>query len=166
MARFLAVVMIHPAGLGGIPADGHRCTATTKASWTDSSARSISPNTRTRTATARPYSSRNTRSMAGACTAGMPASALGFLLKWAHLDRVSACPAGGGGPGQRGIEVGGLDHPEPADMLLALGNPDHGGRARRLQAAGEHPRPGGLQFRVEGGNVLELLLHLLGRRGR
>jgi hypothetical protein len=27
-----AVVMIHPAGLGGNPADGHRCTATVNAS--------------------------------------------------------------------------------------------------------------------------------------
>ena len=56
MARFLAVVMIHPAGLGGSPLDGHRCTAAVNASWTASSATSISPKTRTRTATARPYS--------------------------------------------------------------------------------------------------------------
>ena len=32
MARLRAVVMIHPAGLGGSPADGHRLTASAKAS--------------------------------------------------------------------------------------------------------------------------------------
>src|SRR5262245_11138282 len=55
--------MIHPAGLGGSPVDGHRCTAAANASWTASSATSMSPNVRTRTATARPYSFRKTRSI-------------------------------------------------------------------------------------------------------
>jgi hypothetical protein len=32
MARFLAVVMIHPAGLGGIPVVGQRSTAARNAS--------------------------------------------------------------------------------------------------------------------------------------
>ena len=56
MLRRRAVVMIHPAGLGGTPSSGQRTTATAKASWTPSSARSMSPNERTRTETARPYS--------------------------------------------------------------------------------------------------------------
>ena len=43
MARRRAVVMIHPAGLGGSPVSGQRCTATAKASWTASSATSMSP---------------------------------------------------------------------------------------------------------------------------
>ncbi len=41
------------AGLGGSPARGQRSTALVKASWTASSATSMSPNRRTRTATAR-----------------------------------------------------------------------------------------------------------------
>ncbi len=52
MARLRAVVMIHPAALVGSPVDGHRCTAVVNASWTASSAMSMSPKTRTRTATA------------------------------------------------------------------------------------------------------------------
>src|SRR3984885_6259163 len=62
--------MIQPAGLGGSPAVGHFWTATVNASWTDSSARSMSPKTRTRTATDLPYSSRNTRSIAARSTIG------------------------------------------------------------------------------------------------
>ena len=56
MARWRAVVMIHPAGLGGSPARGQRRAASANASWTASSAMSMSPKTRVRTATARPYS--------------------------------------------------------------------------------------------------------------
>src|SRR5262249_10021327 len=72
-ARLRAVVIIHPAGLGGRPLDGHRCTAIVNASWTASSATSMSPKWRTRTATARPYSSRYTRSISEAVVAGTPA---------------------------------------------------------------------------------------------
>ncbi len=61
--RLRAVVMIQPAGLGGSPLSGHRRTASVNASWTASSAASMSPKTPTSTATARPYSSRKTRSM-------------------------------------------------------------------------------------------------------
>ena len=57
-ALFRAVVVIQPPGLGGTPVAGHRSTATAKASWTASSARSISPKRRTRVATARPELSR------------------------------------------------------------------------------------------------------------
>ncbi len=60
-----------PAGLGGSPADGQRSTAAVNASWTASSARSMSPRTRTRTATARPYSSRNTRAISDAGRSGI-----------------------------------------------------------------------------------------------
>ena len=41
--RLRAVVMIQPAGLGGTPSAGQRWTATANASWTASSARSMSP---------------------------------------------------------------------------------------------------------------------------
>ena len=60
MARLRAVVVIQPPGFGGNPVAGHRSVATTKASWTASSARSMSPKRRTRVATARPDSRRKT----------------------------------------------------------------------------------------------------------
>jgi hypothetical protein len=62
MALLRAVVMIQAPGRSGTPALGQRSTATRKASWTASSARSKSPRTRMRVATACPDSSRNTRS--------------------------------------------------------------------------------------------------------
>ena len=88
IARLRAVVMIHPAGLGGRPASGHRCTATANASWTASSAMSMSPKTRTRLATARPDSARNTRSMS--VHRRLPTigpGQLGFVLEGTNLDR-------------------------------------------------------------------------------
>ncbi len=60
-----AVVTIQPPGFGGVPAVGQRSSACTKASWTASSARVMSPRRRTRVATARPYSSRKTAAMRG-----------------------------------------------------------------------------------------------------
>src|SRR6185437_382729 len=62
MARLRAVVTIHAPGLGGTPCDGHRAAATVNASWTASSAASISPRKRIRVATQRPYSRRKTAS--------------------------------------------------------------------------------------------------------
>ena len=73
IARLRAVVMIHPAGLGGTPPEGQRSSAIAKASWTASSATSMSPKTRTRTATARPYCSRKTRSTSEAESSATPA---------------------------------------------------------------------------------------------
>ena len=73
-ARFRAVVMIQPAGLGGMPETASRRTARVKASWTASSAASMSPSTRVRTATARPYSCRKTPAMSAS---GLPATGSG-----------------------------------------------------------------------------------------
>src|SRR4051812_5379866 len=64
MSRLRAVVTIHPAGLGGTPDAGHRATASANASCTASSTIPMSFHRRTRMATTRPYSSRNTRSVA------------------------------------------------------------------------------------------------------
>ena len=58
-ARLRAVVMTHAPGLRGVPSRGQRSSAVANASCTASSARSRSPRTRVRTATARPHSSRN-----------------------------------------------------------------------------------------------------------
>ena len=62
MARLRAVVVIQAPGLSGTPRCGHVSRALMKASWTASSARSKSPVTRMSVATARPCSSRKTRS--------------------------------------------------------------------------------------------------------
>jgi hypothetical protein len=64
MALLRAVVAIHAPGRSGTPVAGQRSMATTKASWTTSSARSKSPRTRMRVATACPDSSRKARSTA------------------------------------------------------------------------------------------------------
>src|SRR5438105_1299528 len=178
IARLRAVVMIHPAGLGGTPAEGQRCTATTNASWTASSATSMSPKARTRTATARPYCSRNTRSISEACSADTRLSALGVLLEGTYLDRAPAGPGRPGGPPEGGVEVVCPDHPEAADVLLAFGeravggedlavlDSDDGRGGRRMEPAAEHPGAGRLELGVEGVDVAIDRLHLLGRWGR
>ena len=88
IARLRAVVMIHPAGLVGIPRIGQVRSASTNASWTASSARSKLPVARIRAATARPASRRNRRSMSRRVSA--VASALRLireLLDRTQLDR-------------------------------------------------------------------------------
>src|SRR5580704_6968648 len=173
MARLRAVVMIHPAGLGGRPASGHRRAASANASWTASSAVSMSPKTRVRTATARPYSSRKTPSMSASAGPGTlsPFLLWGLILERPHLDRDRAREGGLAAPSQRGIQVGGLDHPEAAHVLLALDErsvgdedvaavrPDHGRRAGRVQPAGEDPRAGLLKLGVQRVDVGHDLLH-------
>ena len=78
---------------------------------------------------------------------------------------------------QRGVQVGGLDDPEAAELLLGLGErtvggddlaalaADHRGGGRRVQAAGEHPGAGRLQLGVEGVHRLVRPLDLLRRTG-
>src|SRR6478672_8466220 len=159
IALFRAVVMTHPGGLGGVPVRGQVRRAAANASWTASSAASMLPRTRVRTATARPYSVRKTRPTSSAVTAGGAAgggwpagrSVLGTVVEGADLDR----QGGGAGrplrPAKRDVEVGGVDHPESAEVLLALdvgavGREDlavadahDGGAGRVVQAAGEDP---------------------------
>lgn len=68
IARLRAVVMIQPAGLGGMPSLGQQRTAAANASATASSATSRSPVTRASTATARPCSARKIRAIASVLT--------------------------------------------------------------------------------------------------
>src|SRR5215472_12491879 len=173
MARLRAVVVIHAPGLGGNPVCGQRSTAVVKASCTASSARSISPKRRIRVATQRPYSARKTRSMSAGEVTGPLA---GVILERADLDRGTARPGGLRGPGERRVEVGGLDHPEAAEVFFGLREravdredltalyADHGGRGRGVQPSGEDPCPFRLQLAVERIDVGEGLPHLLGRR--
>src|SRR4029079_4531505 len=120
IARLRAVVMIHPAGLGGTPDWGHRAIAIVKASWTASSATSMSPKCRTRTDTARPYSSRKTRSTSGVAEGAVSGVRLSLSLKRPHFDRQRQRPRELAPPCERGVEIGGLDHDEAADVLLAF----------------------------------------------
>ena len=160
MARLRAVVMIQPAGLGGSPSCGHRRVATAKASWTASSATSMSPKTRTRTATARPYSSRKTRSTSAAPAirpaprrAGGPRSAASSPPRsWpAHssaASRSSAAmivkPPTCSLPSTKGPSVM-TTSPPLARTTVAAG--------RGGQAAAEHPAAGLLEVVADGPHV-------------
>src|SRR3984893_1421869 len=176
IARLRAVVMIQPAGLGGTPMDGQRCTATAKASWTASSARSMSPKTRRSTATARPYCSRNICSISPRGAATSPSGLFEVILERPDLDRGGARNGGLCGPGEGSVEVGDLDDPEAPDMLLALGEGTVGGEhvavlhfddrcgGRRVQTSREHPHASRLQLGVNGLDIRVHLLEHLGRR--
>src|SRR5262245_53437018 len=151
--------MIQPAGLGGTPVEGHRCTATAKASWTASSARSMSPKCRTRTATARPYSSRNTRSIVDVVRSGTGFRlALQLATEWSdfHGQAVGLAwqnerarqPSG---PFERGVQILRLENQESADVLFALDeravrgqqvaalDPNNRGGAGGMKPSVEHP---------------------------
>src|SRR6266568_3892115 len=125
MARLRAVVVIQPPGLGGRPSLGHLRRATANASCTASSATSMSPKTRIRAATDRPDSSRKIRptlapSSFRAVSTSPTLSGLGYVSERADLDRLRD---GGGGlrrPGERGVEVLGLDDVEAAQVFLRL----------------------------------------------
>src|SRR5689334_22983727 len=146
--------MIHPAGLGGSPVTGHRSVATTKASWTASSARSRSPTERVSTATARPYSARKISSISVRDTTAVTGGNSGVLER-ANLDRQPRDLGEPASPTECRIEIGHLHDSEAAEVFLALHVravhrqhlaarlPYNGGPVGRKQTAGEHPRAGG-----------------------
>src|SRR5690606_26198118 len=109
IARLRAVVVIHPPGLGGTPSTGQRSAAMANASATASSARSMSPRMRIKVAMQRPLSRLKT------------AARSSLILERSDLDGRFAGGRRLGGPLQGGVEVGGLDHPEAAHLLLGLG---------------------------------------------
>src|SRR6266566_6015331 len=97
------------------------------------------------------------------------------LLEGPDLHRRSTGGGSLGRPVERGVQVGGLDDPETAQLLLglrerpvggddlaALGANDRG-RAWRVQAAREHPRPRRLELGVERVDRLVCLLCLRAR---
>src|SRR5262245_57506285 len=150
MARLRAVVVIQPPGFGGTPVTGQRSAAMANASATASSARSMSPRMRISVAVHRPASRRNTVTRSS------------LTLHRTHLDR--SCAGGGGlrGPFEGGVQVGSLDDPEAAHLLLGLGvgavghrhltvlGPDDGGGRCRMEPGAEHPRAGALELLVVG----------------
>src|SRR6476661_1010044 len=97
----------------------------------------------------------------------------GQALERTDLDLAPARLRALGGELERHVEVGGVDDPEPADVLLGLEvGPvgDHRGLARAvddgrgrglLEATGEQPVAVGLELVVEGTRRGERLLHLL-----
>src|SRR5262245_51346648 len=118
----------------------------------------MSPNWRTRIATARPYSSRNTRSMSEVSRGGGPGLSALLLPERPDFDREGDDARQFSTPLERGVEVRGPDDQEAADVLLAFGvwtvghqhvavlvAQDRRGR-RRMQAAVEDPRAGRLDL--------------------
>src|SRR5512132_3502616 len=177
MARLRAVVVIQPPGLGGRPSAGHLSRATANASWTASSARSMSPTTRIRVATDRPDSWRKIRpTSAWSRVAGASPSPTRSGLGGGErpdLDRLADRRRGLGRPDQRRVQVLGLDDVEAAQVLprlhegpvgghhLAVRDTHHRGRVRFVQPAGEQPGPGRLQLLVQELDLSPGLLHLL-----
>src|SRR3989454_8055747 len=178
MARLRAVVVIQPPGLGGSPPTGHLRRATANASCTASSATSMSPKTRIRAATDRPDSSRkiwptSAPSSLGAASMSCSLSGLGYVSERADLDRLRD---GGGGlrrPGERGVEVLGLDDVEAAQVFLRLREGTVGGQHLAVghahdrcgvglgQGAAEEPSAGRLHLLLEDADPLHELPHLL-----
>ena len=111
------VVMIHPAGLGGTPRRRPTLDGRGEGVLDRVLAMSMSPKERTRTATARPCSSRNTPAISCSVTAGLsPAPPPGTGAPRLAPSRARRLPR----PLKRGVEIRRLDHPEAPDMLLAL----------------------------------------------
>src|SRR5436190_9357588 len=178
MARLRAVVVIQPPGLGGRPSHSHARRATANASWTASSARSMSPKARIRAAIDRPDSSRKIRPAAAASNREMALmssslSGLGYMSEGADLDRLRDRGAGLRRPREGGVEVVGLDDVEAAQMFLRFGEGAVGGQYVAVGDAhdrrgfgfvqGTAKEPGALrsQFLLEDANAPHELLHLL-----
>src|SRR5438270_9710687 len=172
IARLRAVVVIQPPGFGGRPSSGHLRSATVKASCTASSATSMSPKTRMSDATDRPDSSRKIRPTSASSTP-CTASGLGHVAERADLDRLRDACGGLRRPGERSVEVRGLDDVEAAEVLLRLREGTVGGQhltAGRAhdrgsvgfaQRAAEDPGAGRLQLLLEGADPLHELPHLV-----
>src|SRR6266704_2383762 len=178
MARLRAVVVIQAPGLGGRPAPVHLRRATANASWTASSATSMSPKTRIRAATDRPDSSRKIRPTSaspglGAAPVPRTPSGPGFVPERANLDRSPDDGTRLGRPDERGIEILSGDDVEATEVFprlrerpvgrehLAAGHAHDGGGAGFVQPAAEDPRARRLHLRLQGHDLLVGLLHLL-----
>ena len=100
--------------------------------------------------------------------------AFGVLLERSDLNRFAAGPSRLGGDSECRIEVRHLYDPEPADVLLGLGEravghdclvavgSDHRRHFRRQKPTTENPHPAGLKVLVEGVDLVVGLLHLFG----
>src|SRR5712664_3027570 len=182
MARLRAGVVIQPPGLGGRPSPGHLDAAMANASCTASSATSMSPKSRTRAATDRPDSSRKIRPTSASPGRGpaVPSTPSGprFAPERTDLDRRVDESADLRRPGERSVEILGLDDVEAAQVLprfrewavggqhLAAGYAHDGGGPGFVQSAAEEPGAGRLHLLLQGTDFLVGLLDLLvGHRG-
>src|SRR5207249_9345576 len=143
-----------------------------------SSARSMSPKARTRAAIDRPDSSRKTwptaaSSSLGTASMSCSVSGLGYVSERPDLDRLRDCCGGLRRPGERCVEVVGLDDVEAAEMFLRLREGAVGGQHLAVghthdrcgvgfvQGAAEQPSAGGLHLLLEDADPLHELPHLL-----
>src|SRR5438874_342360 len=178
IARLRAVVVIQPPGLGGRPSRAQVRRATANASWTASSARSMSAKARIRAAIDRPDSSRKIRPTAASSSREMALmssslSGLGYVSEGADLDRLRDCGAGLRRPGEGGVEAVGLDDVEAAQMFLRLGEGAVGGQHLAVghahdrcglgfvQGAAKEPGALCLHLLLEDADPPHELLHLL-----
>ena len=178
MARLRAVVMIQPPGFGGAPVVGP-ALARPRRRRPGPPPRRCRYRRRGGPAWPRPVRtrSRKTRSMSTESVAARHTELLrlGLVLERPHLDRAPAGDRRLGGPGQRGVEIGRLDDPEAAELLLRLGERavgrhdlaalrlDDGRRVRRVQPAAEDPGALRPDLLVDGIDVGVDPLDLIGR---
>src|SRR6476469_4258293 len=152
IARFLAVVISQPAGLGGMPVTGHCSKATTRESWASSSASPTSLVTRANPAISRPDSIRQTAStarLADASSEPFPVmERIQQHLPGTALDATDENPA----PAQAGVEFGNeaTGGGPPAFQGSPAPEPGPGGReagscAERLLLRSEILRPEDLE---------------------
>src|SRR5687768_6829111 len=114
MARLRAVVTTQAPGVCGSPSRGQRSRAVANASCTASSASSRSPRTRVRMPTARPHSSRKTRSTS-CCMPSLLQNRSDLDCSGGTRCRDERCEP------DRLVEVGKLREEDAADDLLRLG---------------------------------------------
>src|SRR6516165_4042693 len=122
MALRRAAVKSQAPGRSGIPSRGQCSSAASRASCTRSSASSKLPSRRTSAPVSRPASSRKTRAIA-ACVAAPPSrprSPLPSLNNRPDLYELVLGRRPRLGDGNRGVKVGDLEDPIPADRLLSL----------------------------------------------
>jgi hypothetical protein len=105
----------------------------------------MSPKARIRAAIDRPYSWRKIRPTADSSSLGIASrfcslSGLGDVSEWAHLDRLRDCCGGLRRPGERCVEVVGLDDVEATEVFLRLSEWAVGGQ--HLAAGHAHDRRG------------------------
>src|SRR5438128_12371571 len=81
----------------------------------------MSRKTRTRTATARPYSSRNTRSISEIGRTDLSDIGAAVSMEGPHLDWERRRPGKLGAPFERSVEIGGFDDGEPTDVFFTFG---------------------------------------------
>src|SRR5712691_794164 len=154
-ALLRAVRVIHAPGFLGTPSAGHRASATAKASWTASSARSKSRRIRISVARARPPSSRKARSTTSRVSSSAPDRGAALTSSWLrlrelhdrpHLDDPAPSRRDPRGGVDRLVQVVALHHVVAAELLLGLDERPVGGEALSLP----NPNLGGRGGRLEG----------------